>query len=287
MCYGVIRNARSYDYILIDTFSTRNFYYAWATSQFARILGKKYIPILRGGDLPNRIARSVLLSKMIFKHSYVNVAPSHYLKEAFEAKGYKAVYVPNILEIDRYQFKKRAKLAPNLLWVRAFKHLYNPVLAIEVLHNLKKEHPKASLCMIGPAKDDSFELVKDKVASYGLEGDVEFTGVLSKEDWHKRSESCDIFINTTNFDNTPVSVMEGMALGLPVVSTNVGGMPYLIESGKDGLLVKKEDPQAMTDAICSLLNGDHDAMATNARVKAESFAWRNVKKKWFEIFNYS
>ena len=287
MCYGVLRHARSYDYILIDTFSTRNFYYAWATSQLGRLLGKKYIPILRGGDLPNRISRSVLLSKMIFNHAYKNVAPSHYLKEAFEAHGYSTIYVPNILEIDRYEFKERKELKPNLLWVRAFKHLYNPVLAIEVLQKLKKEYPNASLCMIGPAKDDSFQQVKDKVASYGLEEDVEYTGVLSKEAWHKRSEECDIFINTTNFDNTPVSVMEAMALVLPVVSTNVGGMPYLIDSEKDGILVKKENPQAMTDAICSLLNGDFDSLATNARSKAESFAWRNVKKKWFEIFSFS
>ena len=283
MCYGVIKHSRSYDYILIDTFSTKSFYYAFATSQIARLIGKKYIPILRGGDLPSRIQRSTLLSKMIFNHSYKNVAPSNYLKVAFEEQGYEVDYIPNILEIDRYQFKERKDLSAKLLWVRAFKHLYNPMLAIEVLLLLEKKYPNASLCMIGPAKDESFDMVKERVKKEGLEEAVEFTGVLSKEEWHKKAEEFDIFINTTNFDNTPVSVMEGMALGLPVVSTNVGGMPFLIESGVDGILVEKENAEEMSTEISKLIDNSNIEISLKAREKAESFAWRNVKKKWYKI----
>jgi len=283
MCYGVIKHSRSYSHILIDTFSTKSFYYAFATSQVSRLLGKKYIPILRGGDLPTRIRKSPRLSKMIFNHSYKNVAPSNYLKTAFEKQGYIVDYIPNILEIDRYKYKTREKLKPKLLWVRAFKHLYNPILAIEVLLLLKEKYPKATLCMIGPAKDDSFEQVKDKVKTIGLENDVEFTGVLSKEDWHKKAEDCDIFINTTNFDNTPVSVMEAMALGLPVVSTDVGGMPFLIESGIDGILVEKENAEVMSNEISKLIKNNNVGISKKAREKAESFAWKNVKKKWYQI----
>jgi glycosyltransferase involved in cell wall biosynthesis len=285
MCFGVIRHSKSYDYILIDTFSTKNFYYAWATSQIARLFKKKYIPILRGGDLPNRIKRSQKLSKMIFHHSYYNVAPSLYLKKAFEDQGYTAIHIPNILEIDRYTFKVRKELQPRLLWVRAFKHLYNPQLAIEVLKRLKDIYPEAQLCMIGPAKDDSYDEVQKLVKTYQLENAVEFTGVLSKEEWHKKSEEYDIFINTTNFDNTPVSVMEGMALGLPIVSTNVGGMPFLIENGVDGILVEKDNPEAMTGAIVNLLTTNDQDMIQRAREKAVSFAWKNVKKKWFAILS--
>lgn len=287
MCWGVIRHARTCQYILIDVFSSSAFYYAYATSQVARILNKKYIPILRGGNLPHRIKTSVRMSNAIFKNSYKNVAPSNYLKEAFEQRGYKTTYIPNILEIDRYEFKHRNPLQPKLFWVRAFKHLYNPLMAIEVLELLKEEYPKASLCMVGPAMDDSFERVKSEVKEKGLEASVELTGVLSKEDWHKKSTDFDIFINTTNFDNTPVSVMEAMALGLPIVSTNVGGMPYLIDDGKDGVLVEKENAQAMKEAIVSLITNTSQEIAINARKKAESFAWDHVKKKWFELMKFS
>ena len=217
MCIGLIKHKNSVDYVLIDTFSSFSFYYCLIVSQLCRIFKKKYIPILRGGKLPSRINKSIFFSKIIFKNAYKNIAPSYYLKSEFESNGYLVEYIPNILEIDRYQFKKRNQLQVKLLWVRAFKHLYNPNLAIDVILLLKEKFPKLKLCMIGPVKDDSFQKVSTRVFEENLQENVEFTGVLSKQDWHKKSEEFDIFINTTNFDNTPVSVMEAMALGLPIV----------------------------------------------------------------------
>ena len=93
----------------------------------------------------------------------------------------------------------------------------------------------------------------------------------------------DIFINTTDFDNTPVSLMEAMALGLPIVSTNVGGLPYLIDNGKDGFLVDNKNPLAMANSIQNLIEENLTEVATNARTKAESFSWENVRTKWLSI----
>lgn len=283
MCVSVIRQRNKTDYILIDTFSTLNFYYAFFVSQLARVFKIKYIPILHGGKLPSRINKSKYLSKLLFNYSYKNIAPSNYLKNAFEKKGFKVEYIPNIIEIEKYKFKNRSTLAPKLLWVRAFKHLYNPNLAIDVVVLLKEKYPELKLCMVGPVKDDSFQKVSARVIEENLQEYVEFTGVLPKEAWHKKSEEFDIFINTTNFDNTPVSVMEAMALGLPIVSTNVGGMPFLIENGKDGVLVEKEDAASMANAIEEIIENDVSEMINNARKKAESFSWQKVKNKWLEI----
>ena len=283
MCFSVIKYSNRVDFVLIDTFSTSNFYYALCTSQIARVLKIKYIPILHGGNLPERLDKSKRLSNLIFKNSYKNVAPSNYLKTAFEERNYPTIYVPNILEIEKYKFQKRINLTPKLLWVRAFKHLYNPMLAVEVLNLLKKEFPNANLCMVGPQIDSSFEDTKKLVKKYNLEDSVEFTGVLSKDNWHKKSREFDIFINTTNFDNTPVSVMEAMALGLSVVSTNVGGMPFLINNNVDGILVDKENQIQMSKAILNLLNSNNQEIIKNARLKAESFGWNVVKEKWNSI----
>ncbi len=285
MCGATIKHGRKSDYIFIDTFSSLNFYFAFTISQLARLFSIKYIPILHGGNLPSRIKRSKRMSNMIFKNSYKNISPSNYLKQAFEEQGYQVGHIPNVLEIDQYKFKKRELLKPRLLWVRAFKHLYNPLLAIEVVNNLKKEFSEVKLCMIGPVIDDSFEKTQQKVKEYRMTDDVEYTGTLSKEVWIKRSEEFDVFINTTNFDNTPVSVMEAMALGLPVVSTNVGGMPFLIENNVDGMLVEKENAEEMTNAIKKLLETDSTALVDRARSKAESFGWEQVKTKWFEILD--
>lgn len=283
---GTIINFRKkLDFILIDTFSTSNFYYAFLTSQLARLFKIKYVPILHGGNLPYRLDHSKFMSQALFANSYKNIAPSNYLRYEFEKRGYPVEFIPNIIEIKNYKFKLRRSIDPTLLYVRAFAHLYNPTMAIYVLNLIKKEYPKAKLCMIGPIKDDSFEKTKKLVKELNLQNDVEFTGVLTKDDWHKRSEEFDIFINTTNFDNTPVSVMEAMALGLTIISTNVGGMPFLINSGVDGILVEKENPKAMANEIIKLIKECNQALAKNARKKVEYFNWETVKKDWHKILN--
>lgn len=280
MSFSVIKYRNKVDYILIDTFSTTNFYYAFVTSQIARFFKIKYIPILHGGDLPKRIKKSSKLSKLIFNNSYKNIAPSNYLKFAFEKENYKVEFIPNIIEIENYIYKSRDKIKPKLLWVRAFKEIYNPTLAIEVLNLLKKEYPDAKLCMVGPFVDNSLEKCYNLIEKYDLKNSVEFTGVLLKEDWHQKSTEFDIFINTTNFDNTPVSVMEAMALGLPVVTTNVGGIPYLLENYKDALLVDKNNPIQMLSAIKEIIEGKHEMLAVNARKKIEAFTWEKNRLKW-------
>src|SRR5690606_41312383 len=99
--------------------------------------------------------------------------------------------------------------------------------------------------------DGSLSAAKKYAKKHDLR--VNFTGKLKKKEWIKLSAAYDIFINTSDIDNTPVSVIEAMALGLPVVSTNVGGIPYLIEEGKTGLLVAAKDPGGMSVTMISLL----------------------------------
>lgn len=285
MCFSVIKYRNKVDYVLIDTFSTSNFYYAFICSQFARLFKIKYIPILHGGNLPNRIANSPKMSKLIFTNSYNNISPSGYLKFEFEKKGYQTAVIPNIIELDSYKFKVRKNLKPHLLYVRAFAEIYNPIMALHVLKELRKMHIDAKLCMIGPDRDGILEEFKRKVEALELENYVEITGVLSKENWHKKSEEFDIFINTTNIDNTPVSVIEAMALGLPVISTNVGGIPYLISHEENGLLVQKNDIAAMVEFIEELLANKHEKISLNARKYSVSFDSKEVIKQWKLILN--
>lgn len=141
----------------------------------------------------------------------------------------------------------------------------------------------ASLCMVGPVIDNSFQEVKDLAAT--LEVDIEFTGKLTKQEWIELSQDYNIFINTTNVDNTPVSVIEAMALGLPVVSTNVGGMPFLIQNKVHGLLVEKNNVDAMVEAIVTVIQSTNERVKIikNARLLAESFDWERVKNAWKKV----
>ena len=285
MIAAIYRNRKS-DYVIIDTYSTSNFYFTYVAALLCGVFKLRFIPILHGGNLPERLERSPRMSQRIFNHSLINISPSGYLNYEFKRHGYEnVVTIPNNIFIDDYLFKVRSSFSPKLLWVRSFDKTYNCEMAVEVLHLLLQQYSNAELCMVGPDKDGSQQSVKTLAEQYGISDHLIITGKLSKTEWHKLSEDYDIFISTTNFDNTPVSVIEAMALGLPVVSTNVGGVPFLIDEGKDGLLCEKGNAEDMVRRIVHLISMPNNTVdiCSNARKKVKSFDWEVVKKQWNEL----
>lgn len=284
MCWGVIKHSNA-NYVLIDTYSTSNFYYALVISQLARFLKILYVPILHGGNLPKRLKTHPKLAKLVFKNAFMNIAPSNYLKEVFQNSNFETQFIPNGIELKKYAFKQRKNLQPKLLWVRAFDTIYNPFMAIEVLRILKKKYPKATLCMVGADKDGTLKKAKEVAAEKGLSNAIVFTGYLKKAVWIEMSKKHDIFINTTTVDNTPVSVVEAMALGLPIVSTNVGGIPFLINEGETGCLVASNNAMQMVFEIEKLLenSGNSLQMAINARTMVTNFDVNQVQNQWNEL----
>lgn len=283
MLLGMLKH-RDSDYILIDTYSTAAFWFAFFGSQFARLLHIKYIPILHGGDLPNRLASSPRLCRLVFNNAFVNVSPSEYLKFHFEkARIFNVKCIPNSINLADYSFKERQNFAPNLLWVRAFAEIYNPKMAIDVLNLLQKKYTNATLTMVGSDKDGSLEITKKYANLLNLK--VTFTGKLSKNEWADLAKNHDIFINTTHFDNTPISVLEAMALGLPVVSTNVGGLPFLISHRENGYLVSHSNAIEMAEQIENIITypAKTTSVITTAQSMVTAMDWKVVKKQWINL----
>ncbi|RAR70221.1 glycosyltransferase family 4 protein [Flavobacterium aciduliphilum] len=284
MMVTTLKIYRKYDYVFIDTYSTYNFWYAFIISQMCRVLGLKYLPKLHGGDLPRRLENNPFLCDLIFKNAYKICVPSDYLFNAFSEKYPRnIVYIPNTIELKHYAFLKRNVLEPKLLWVRSFSEIYNPKMAIQVFFEIKKVFPNSELCMVGPDKENIIEECMNFAQELGV--NVQFTGKLEKEEWIELSKEYDIFLNTTHFDNMPVSVMEAMALGLVVVSTNVGGIPFLVKKDYNGILVDDNDVEAMVTSIKNLCTNKDlfYELSLNARKYVEKYDIDVIKSQWFDI----
>lgn len=284
MLYQTARYGKKVDYVLIDTYSTQNFWYALGVATICKIIKKNYLPLLRGGALPNRLHKNPKLSRYLFKSAFTNVAPSPYLLQHFKNEGYtNLTYIPNTIEIKNYPFLKRTITTPKMLWVRSFAKIYNPILALKILKEILKTFPEAQLTMVGPDKDGTLQVCKAYVQKNNLP--VQFTGKLNKEDWIALSKSFNIFLNTTHFDNTPVSVIEAMALGLPVISTNVGGIPYLLNHKENALLVNDNHLIDFINAIKTLIAQPEitSKIITNAREKVEQYDWEVIKQEWIAL----
>lgn len=285
MILKVFKFRKETDLVLIDTYSTQNFYYASIIARCCKFFKLPYIPILHGGNLPERLKNDPQKCDFLFNNAKLNVSPSLYLMKVFKDFGYSnVIHIPNSIQLENYPFLKRA-IKPKLFWVRSFSEIYNPMLALKVVEKLLPVYPETSLCMVGPDKDGSLSLCKSYAQKNNLP--VTFTGKLEKKDWIILAKDYSMFINTTHFDNMPISVIEAMALGLPVVSTNVGGIPFLLEDQKDALLVEPNDELLFSSAINELLQNPKLAtqLAENARLKVENYDWEKVKFQWFDILN--
>ena len=283
MVYLLLRYGAKGTIIIIDTYSTQNFYYAVFIGFLCRVKGLSYIPILHGGDLPCRWKHSPTLAKNYFGNALINIAPSNYLAELAAAQGYKVTVIPNGIDLSQYPLKIDRQETYTILWVRAFASIYQPQLALEVLQLLSDDYPEAKLIMVGPDKEN----LLTSCVQYGQEHNLEvsFTGKLSKAAWIARSQEASVFINTAKIDNTPVSVVEAMALGLPVVSAAVGGIPALISEGHNGLLVPSMSAKDFAQKIAAIWDKPSDAIdiAKNARATAEQFDWSVTKSLWLDL----
>jgi glycosyltransferase involved in cell wall biosynthesis len=220
---------------------------------------------------------------MIFKNAHINVAPSGYLLEVFTTAGYRVTRIPNPFDAAEFPFTERKTIHPRLLWVRSFTSIYNPEMALRVASNLKNDFPDLALCMVGPDKNGLLERMKSEAEN--LKINAIFTGRLSKPEWALRSKNYDIFINTAHIDNMPFSIIEAASLGMVIVSTNVGGIPHLLEDRKTALLVNDNDDAAMADAVREILSDNPLAqqLLDNARRLVGQSEWNSVKAKWLEI----
>jgi glycosyltransferase involved in cell wall biosynthesis len=278
----VFRNRYNCKLIIIDVFSTNAFLFSVFTILLARLYKINYMPVFRGGSLIERYNNNPKIFNFLFKNNQIIICPSGYLANFFIKLKYNVQVIPNYIDIKKYNFIVRDTLRPRLLWVRSIHSIYNPIMAVRVLEILNKEYSDSRLCLVGPEKDDAIIELKSVIEDQNLQSHVILTGQLSKEEWSDLSTEYDIFINTTNFDNHPVTLLEVMALGLPIVSTNVGGIPYLINDGETGILVKQNDVHAMVQGVKGLLDGTIDAnmISNNARKKVLDYGKEKVIKEW-------
>lgn len=282
MAATLVRQRRRFEVVLLHVYSGRAFLWSASTALLAGLLRKRLVLWLHGGNLPTFYRHHRQIVFFVFRHADVIVAPSPYLATAFQA-DFPVRILPYDLPVGVYPFRQRNETRPSFLWLRAFNAGYNPSMAPEVLETVVQDYSKARLVMCGPdTGDGSLQATQRRCQQLGVAECVEFPGLVTKERIRELGAECDIFLNTTNYDNTPVSVIEAMAMGMCVVSTCVGGIPYLIEDEQDGLLVPPNDPAAMATACLRLLRQPDLAqhLSANARKKAESFDWTSAAPQW-------
>jgi L-malate glycosyltransferase len=281
----LVRNHRNFDAVVLEVYSGLGFIIADIAGRLCERFELPLIMFLHGGHLPDFIEKHPRWTERALDRADFLVAPSAFLAEKIGARGYEIKIIPNVVDLAFYPFRERSRIEPRLVWMRSFHSIYNPEMAIKVLAELRRSVPEATLTMAGADKGLE-KNIKNLAREMNLSEAVRFPGFLDAEAKTREFSDADIYLNTNRIDNMPVSVVEACAFGLPVVATEVGGLPFLLKNRENGLLVADEDVSAMTRAVKELLD-DPDLTRTisqNARKLAQRSAWSHVREDWKNLF---
>jgi glycosyltransferase involved in cell wall biosynthesis len=274
---------REYGVAQVDVFSGRAFSWAeWVVWELSRI-GRPTVLALHGGLLPQFARRSPARVRRLLRRAHAVVAPSPYL--AAELGPYRAgiEVIPNGIALEDFPFRLRRPARPRLVWVRSFHEVYNPLLALRVVDRLRHRHPEVHLTMAGRDRGDgTLPKVREAIRGLRLEQHVTLAGAVEPTSVPQILSGADVFLNTSRADNTPLSVLEAMASGLCVVTTGVGGIPYLFEDGRQARLTPDDDAEAMADSVECLLTEPEMAerLSREGRRAAEGFDLARVVDRW-------
>jgi len=270
----------------IDVFSGQSFQIARIASILLKLRKKTIVYTLHGGRLPFFFQENTVLVSKTLKRADFLQTPSLYLQSYFTKHGFEIHYLPNSINLKQFKYKR---LVDNerfsLLWVRAFDKIYNPDIPVRVLYELKKEFPKIKLTMVGPDKGMIAE-VKNLARDLDVFDDICFTGPVKNTELSRYYHSHSVYLNTTSFESFGLSVLEAAACGIPIVSNNVGEIPFLWEHGKSAMLVEQLDVTQYCMNISNLFNdaGLTKRLSLNARKKAEQFGQDKVIPQWVDLF---
>jgi L-malate glycosyltransferase len=249
----------------------------------ARFFGKKTVLNYHSGKAENHLRRWSRSAIPIMRMANELVVPSQYLVEVFRKFGLRAHKVTNVVDLEVFQFRERRPLLPHFLCSRNLYPLYNVACVLRAFKIIQAKFPNATLKIAGEGHQRSY--LEDLTRTLKLRN-VDFLGLVAPEKMGKLYNEAHIFLNGSNIDNLPGSILESFASGMPVVSTCAGGIPYLVSHEKTGLLVPKNDPQAMAASAVKLLESQRLArnIARDAREVCQSYTWEAVGKKWMDLY---
>src|SRR5262249_23152386 len=153
-------------------------------------------------------------------------------------------------------FRERVPLKPRLLSTRNFEPLYNVACTLRAFAIVQQRFPDAELTLVGGGSLD--QKLRSLANSLALRH-VTFTGRVPPHEIAAYFAAHDVYVQSPDIDNMPTSILEAFASGLPVVSTDTGGVPAILTDGTHGLLAPCDDHRALADRIVRLL--EHPVLA--------------------------
>ena len=283
-CLNLLSHIRKYDVIHIFSASYLSFLIAPTPAiLISKFYGKKILLNYHSGEAEDHLRRWRRSTIPILNSVDKIVVPSEYLVRVFSTFGIDACAIYNVIDLDRFEFRERAPLRPVFLCNRNFEAHYGVDCVLRAFSLIQQQIPEAVLTVVGDGSQrEALESLKRKLNLRH----TTFTGRVEHDEIYQHYSMSDIFLNASRIDNQPLSIIEAFACGVPVVTTDAGGIPDIVSDGETGFLVHVGDYEALAARALELIAFRNTAipMVHRARAECAKYTWDVVREQWLDIY---
>lgn len=220
------------------------------------------------------------LTKQVVRNAKMVTTVTEDLAKAMKSHGLfndDYVVLPNVVNIDMFHPVEKDNHPIKIIHVSCFEDKSKNISGLlDALNIIKQKNIDFKCIFIGEGMDS--DRMKDYASSLQLNDKVIFTGLLEGQELADAVASGDFLVLSSHYENMPVVILEALACGLPIVSTNVGGIHEIIDD-TNGILVKPDDTVQLAESIIQMINGCKNYNPQFLRNKVvEKYAYKNVGK---------
>lgn len=277
--------AREYDVIHVHCCSQWGFLPAVMGVRVGRKLGKRIVLTYHGGGGDQFFKRHPRLVRHYLTKTDTNIVLSGFLAGIFQEHGLPYMVIPNILEFNDDHFRLRNVLQPNYICTRAHEPLYNIQCILRAFQRVQQVKPDATLTLVGDGSQH--QQLMQQSESMGLQH-VCFTGRVDNKEIYRYLNQSDIILSAPTADNMPVSLLEAMNAGLLVISSRVGGVPFMIDENETGLFFTSDHDEELAKQMLWAVSNDNNNKVKEILIQANhkvcDYRWENVKVKLLMVY---
>ncbi len=281
---NLLREVRKFDVIHIFSASYLSFLIAPTPAILvSKLYGKKILLNYHSGEAEDHLRRWPRTTMPILGLVDKVVVPSDYLVKVFAKFGIEACAIFNIIDLDRFEFRQRTPLRPVFLSNRNLEAHYGVDCVLRAFAYIQRDIPDAVLTVVGDGSQ------RDALENLATELHLQrttFTGRVEHDEINRQYSASDIYLNASKIDNQPLSILEAFACGLPVVTTDAGGIPDIVTDEITGFLVPVGDYGALAARALKLLT---DPIATTmierARAECGRYTPPVVCPQWVDLYH--
>jgi glycosyltransferase involved in cell wall biosynthesis len=252
----------------------------------ARLRGTPVLINYRGGGAEAFFAKASGFALHSLRQADGLIVPSGFLRQVFGKFGADAKVIPNIIDLTRFKPRqgKHGRPDPHVIVTRNLEPLYDIPTALRAFARVHQTLPQARLTVAGSGPQ--LANLQQLANELGIAAAVNFCGRIDNDQMNALYASADLMLNPSTVDNMPISILEAFASAVPVVSTDVGGVPFVAEHQRTALLVPARDPQAMAAAMLEiLLHAEFsEQLANSGLAEVQSYAWPEVRDQWLVVY---